>query len=119
MQKIVHSAKLKLKMKTIEEIQEIFKVFNESKEHFIEHIQSTDWNITIFKSYEDEGIISYPFRIYGRTSGSRFGNDFRWYGGVTYSYDLKKNSLTRKENENKLSGFLVKYINLQEIQSMI
>lgn len=105
-------------MKTIEEIQEIFKVFNESKEHFIEHIQSNDWDITIFRPYEDDGIINYPFRIYGRTSMS-FEVDYRWYGGVTYSYDIKEKNLTRTETENKLHPGIVKLVNLQEIQMKI
>jgi hypothetical protein len=110
---------MKMKMKTIEEIQEIFKVFNESKEHFIEYLQSTDWNITIIKSYEEEGIISYPFRIYGKISGSYFGGDYRWYGGVTYTYNIKENSLTRTENENELHPIIVKHVDLQEIQMKI
>ncbi len=106
-------------MKTIEEIQEIFKVFIESNEHSKEHLQGPNWHITVYKPFEDNGIISYPFRIYGKISGSYFGGDYRWYGGVTYSYNIKQNSLTRAENENELHPIIVKHVDLQEIQMKI
>jgi hypothetical protein len=106
-------------MKTIAEIQEIFKVFIESNEHSKEHLQGPDWHVTVFKPFEDNGIINYTFRVYGRISGSLFGSDYRWYGGVTYSYNIEENNLTRAENENELHPIIVKHVDLQEIQMKI
>jgi hypothetical protein len=106
-------------MKTIEEIQEIFKVFIESNEHSKQYLQGSDWHVTVYKPFEDNDIINYPFRIYGKISGSYFGGDYRWYGGVTYTYNIKENSLTRTENENELHPIIVKHVDLQEIQMTI
>ncbi|TWI01246.1 hypothetical protein IQ05_00819 [Flavobacterium tiangeerense] len=107
-------------MKNIEQIQELFKIFtSDSASQSEVHDKGENWMIAIFKPFVRDNKCHYPFRIYGKVSGSIFPNyneNLQWYGGVNYFLDLDTNELIREEHKNNLHDAITLHINLHELQ---
>lgn len=105
-------------MKSIEELQEIFSIFDGSKERFLEILKGPNWKISVFKPFERNGIAIFSFRLYGEISGSKFAKyneSFQWCGGVDYLYNLTTKELERKEYEQNLHDMIERKINVNDL----
>ena len=117
--KIKKTADHNYKMKKIEQIQEIFKIFDDtSTKRSVMYKKEEDWEILLFRPYVKDNIYHYTFRIYGKVSGSIFpnyNNNLQWYGAVYYNYNTITNELTRHAYENILHEAITLHIDLNKL----
>ena len=110
-------------MKKIEQVKEIFDIFpNTSSERFKKYLKGENWKIFVFKPFTRDNRIHYPFRIYGKVSGSKFSNynkQLQWYGGVNYYLDLDTKELIREEYKNELHEAILLHVNLSDLQKIL
>jgi hypothetical protein len=107
-------------MKKIEQIQEIFKIFNNtSTERSVVFKKGEDWEILLFKPYIKDTIYYYTFRIYGKVSSSifpKYNDNLQYYGAVNYDFNSITNELTRHVYKNILHEAITLHIDSNKLE---